>query len=188
MKEQKIHPQASSKNITSKIIKQTGLSEGTLMNNQILLDDIEQLKQRGLFDGDHTVSMLLPTVVDLSLYTTLYPSIQNAMYNNTWFILLDFTNVEKLFDSGIAAFMGLDKLTRDMSMHLFMVNTPTDIYKQLRTITPNAFWIDISCKKTVQQTDLELIDTKGNVPLSIQVLAVSRTAHERVTTKFFPEI
>lgn len=88
--------------------------------------------------------MSLPPVVDLSLYTMLYNSVNNAARDNVRYLLLDFSEAEKLCDSGVAAFMSLQKLARDVHIRLLMLDTPIGMHNQLEYVVPEAFWIDMS--------------------------------------------
>lgn len=99
---------------------------------------------RGIFRNEDTLAMALPSIVDLSLYTMLYQSVNEAAHDNIRYLLLDFSEAEKLCDSGIAAFMSLQKLINVMQIRLLMLDTPVEIYKQLEDILPGAFWIDMS--------------------------------------------
>ncbi len=95
-------------------------------------------------DGDVLV-MTLPAVVDLSLYSDLYRHLEAADHRSIQQILLDFSAVEKLCASGIAAFISLGRLSQDLRIRLLILDPPLGVSRQLDPVLPAATWID-SCQ------------------------------------------
>ncbi|HSR62939.1 MAG TPA: hypothetical protein VLN56_06005 [Gammaproteobacteria bacterium] len=114
-----------------------------------LMDRVEKPVGKGVFRDSNTLGMVLPTLVDLSLYTTLHDHVLDEdQRDKTSTLLLDCSESKKLCDSGIAAFMSLQKLVKMMHLRLFMVNSPEDMHDRLCSILTDAYWVTFSHQDT----------------------------------------
>lgn len=121
---------------------------------QRLMDKVGKSDVKGnIFRSKDTLAMALPSVVDLSVYTILYQTVNDAARNKIRYLLLDLSEAENLCDSGIAAFICLQKLINQQHVRLLMLDTPTDIHNRLEPVLPDAFWIDMSQKDVENNSD-----------------------------------
>ncbi|MEX2523680.1 MAG: STAS domain-containing protein [Gammaproteobacteria bacterium] len=99
-----------------------------------------------MFQDGNVLAVIVPSIVDLGLYTSLCRSIPASDDQTVQQILLDCSHVDKLCVSGIAALISLDRLCRDRRIRLMILDPAAGISRQLDPILPNATWID-SCQQ-----------------------------------------
>lgn len=122
---------------------------------QRLKDHVGQSVGKNIFRDKDSLAVVLPTLADLSLYTTLYEHIITASHDNICYILVDFSECKKLCDSGIAALLCLQKLARSLHLQLLMLDTPADMQEKLEVKLPDAYWIDMT-PEVMQMTSMML--------------------------------
>jgi len=128
-----------------------------------LMDQVEKPVGKGVFRDSDTLGMVLPTLVDLSLYTILRDHVLNKdQRDKTSTLLLDCSESRQLCDSGIAAFMSLQKLVNMMHLRLFMINSPPDMHDRLGSVLPDAYWIDLSSVDSETGTKIPVNPEQGS--------------------------
>lgn len=92
-------------------------------------------------DGD-TLVMVLPSVVDLSVYTYLFKGTDGGKGYPVKQILLDCAAVKQLQDSGVAGLTLLGKLAHDHHVQLLFLDAPAILSRVLTLSLPCATWIE----------------------------------------------